>query len=103
MCDLSISECADFLQHLTLDPVNKPSPAGAQGILSRLGSCSTWFDYLSLSRPAATLAAEKHNASAGHTDRFGPGGVLYVLDEPSIGLHQRDNRRLIETLTRLRI
>ena len=39
---------------------------------------------------------------AGHADRLGAGGVLYVLDEPSIGLHQRDNSKLIATLERLR-
>ncbi|EUA35854.1 uvrABC system A domain protein [Mycobacterium xenopi 4042] len=104
MCDLSISECADFLQHLTLDP-RQQAIAGQvlKEILSRLGFLlDVGLDYLSLSRPAATLAAEKHNASGWPHRSVRPGGVLYVLDEPSIGLHQRDNRRLIETLTRLR-
>ena len=58
------------------------------------------LDYLSLDRPAGTLAG----GAAHPSDAIGLGlvGVLYVLDEPSIGLHQRDNHRLIETSTRLR-
>ena len=60
--------------------------------------------YLSLSTaPRARCPAARRSAS-GWPRRSAPAwsGVLYVLDEPSIGLHQRDNRRLIETLTRLR-
>ena len=61
------------------------------------------LDYLSLSRAAATLSGGEAQRIRLAT-QIGSGlvGVLYVLDEPSIGLHQRDNRRLIETLTRLR-
>jgi excinuclease ABC subunit A len=61
------------------------------------------LDYLSLDRPAATLSGGEAQRIRLAT-QIGSGlvGVLYVLDEPSIGLHQRDNRRLIETLTRLR-
>jgi excinuclease UvrABC ATPase subunit len=61
------------------------------------------LDYLSLARPAATLSGGEAQRIRLAT-QIGSGlvGVLYVLDEPSIGLHQRDNRRLIETLTRLR-
>jgi excinuclease ABC subunit A len=59
--------------------------------------------YLSLERPAATLSGGEAQRIRLAT-QIGSGlvGVLYVLDEPSIGLHQRDNRRLIDTLTRLR-
>jgi excinuclease ABC subunit A len=59
--------------------------------------------YLSLDRPAATLAGGEAQRIRLAT-QIGSGlvGVLYVLDEPSIGLHQRDNRRLIDTLIRLR-
>ena len=59
--------------------------------------------YLSLDRPAATLAGGEAQRIRLAT-QIGSGlvGVLYVLDEPSIGLHQRDNRRLIDTLVRLR-
>ena len=61
------------------------------------------LDYLSLERAAATLSGGEAQRIRLAT-QIGSGlvGVLYVLDEPSIGLHQRDNRRLIETLTRLR-
>jgi excinuclease ABC subunit A len=58
------------------------------------------LDYLSLDRPAGTLAGGEAQRIRLAT-QIGSGlvGVLYVLDEPSIGLHQRDNRRLIETLS----
>ena len=61
------------------------------------------LDYLTLARPAATLAGGEAQRIRLAT-QIGSGlvGVLYILDEPSIGLHQRDNRRLIETLIRLR-
>src|SRR6266513_2180839 len=61
------------------------------------------LDYLSLNRPSATLAGGEAQRIRLAT-QIGSGlvGVLYVLDEPSIGLHQRDNHRLLETLLRLR-
>jgi excinuclease ABC subunit A len=61
------------------------------------------LDYLTLSRPAGTLSGGEAQRIRLAT-QIGSGlmGVLYVLDEPSIGLHQRDNHRLIETLVRLR-
>ena len=61
------------------------------------------LDYLSLARGAATLSGGEAQRIRLAT-QIGSGlvGVLYVLDEPSIGLHQRDNARLIETLQRLR-
>ena len=61
------------------------------------------LDYLSLARPAGSLSGGEAQRIRLAT-QIGSGlvGVLYVLDEPSIGLHQRDNKRLIETLTRLR-
>ena len=61
------------------------------------------LDYLTLGRPAATLAGGEAQRIRLAT-QIGSGlvGVLYILDEPSIGLHQRDNRRLIDTLIRLR-
>ena len=71
---------------------------------SRLGFLvDVGLDYLSLDRPAATLAGGEAQRIRLAT-QIGSGlvGVLYVLDEPSIGLHQRDNRRLIDTLVRLR-
>jgi len=61
------------------------------------------LDYLTLSRSAATLAGgEAQRIRLASQIGSGLVGVLYVLDEPSIGLHQRDNHRLIETLVRLR-
>merc|ERR1739841_255489 len=61
------------------------------------------LDYLTMSRSAGTLAGGEAQRIRLAT-QIGSGlvGVLYVLDEPSIGLHQRDNHRLIETLVRLR-
>jgi excinuclease ABC subunit A len=61
------------------------------------------LDYLTLSRASATLAGGEAQRIRLAT-QIGSGlvGVLYILDEPSIGLHQRDNRRLIDTLVRLR-
>ena len=61
------------------------------------------LDYLTLDRAAATLAGgEAQRIRLASQIGTGLVGVLYVLDEPSVGLHQRDNRRLIETLARLR-
>ena len=61
------------------------------------------LDYLTLNRSAATLAGgEAQRIRLASQIGSGLEGVLYVLDEPSIGLHQRDNRRLIETLQHLR-
>ena len=61
------------------------------------------LDYLSLNRSASTLAGgEAQRIRLASQIGSGLVGVLYVLDEPSIGLHQRDNHRLIETLLRLR-
>jgi excinuclease ABC subunit A len=71
---------------------------------SRLGFLlDVGLDYLSLTRSAATLAGgEAQRIRLASQIGSGLVGVLYVLDEPSIGLHQRDNHRLIETLIRLR-
>src|SRR6516164_1328669 len=103
--ELSISDCSDFLNPLTLGP-REQAIAGQvlKEIQSRLGFLlDVGLDYLSLSRAAATLSGGEAQRIRLAT-QIGSGlvGVLYVLDEPSIGLHQRDNRRLIETLTRLR-
>src|SRR5205823_13845726 len=73
-------------------------------VAARLGFLvDVGLDYLSLDRAAATLAGGEAQRIRLAT-QIGSGlvGVLYVLDEPSIGLHQRDNHRLIETLMRLR-
>src|ERR671918_2385040 len=73
-------------------------------IRSRLGFLvDVGLDYLTLSRTAGTLAGGEAQRIRLAT-QIGSGlvGVLYILDEPSIGLHQRDNKRLIDTLIRLR-
>ena len=81
------------------------SPSGcSRRSTSGCASCSTSAcDYLTLDRPAGTLAGGEAQRIRLAT-QIGSGlvGVLYVLDEPCIGLHQRDNHRLIETLVRLR-
>jgi excinuclease ABC subunit A len=65
--------------------------------------CDVGLDYLSLERSAATLSGgEAQRIRLASQIGSGLVGVLYVLDEPSIGLHQRDNHKLIETLVRLR-
>ena len=105
VCELSIADCSDFLNELTLG-VREAAIAGQvlKEVQSRLGFLlDVGLDYLSLSRAAGTLSGGEAQRIRLAT-QIGSGlvGVLYVLDEPSIGLHQRDNRRLIETLTRLR-
>ncbi|MFD6894798.1 excinuclease ABC subunit UvrA [Rhodococcus sp. NPDC060086] len=105
VCELSIAECADFLNSLTLGP-REAAIAGQvlKEVQARLGFLlDVGLDYLSLARAAATLSGGEAQRIRLAT-QIGSGlvGVLYVLDEPSIGLHQRDNRRLIDTLTRLR-
>ncbi|MFZ2528407.1 MAG: excinuclease ABC subunit UvrA [Rhodococcus sp. (in: high G+C Gram-positive bacteria)] len=105
VCDLSIGECSAFLNSLTLGS-REEAIAGSvlKEVQSRLGFLlDVGLEYLTLSRAAATLSGGEAQRIRLAT-QIGSGlvGVLYVLDEPSIGLHQRDNRRLIETLTRLR-
>ncbi|MFL6124307.1 excinuclease ABC subunit UvrA, partial [Actinophytocola sp.] len=102
---LSISECAEFLAGLQLGR-REQAIAGAvlKEIQARLRFLlDVGLDYLSLDRAAGTLSGGEAQRIRLAT-QIGSGlvGVLYVLDEPSIGLHQRDNHRLIETLTRLR-
>ncbi|MFN8039394.1 MAG: excinuclease ABC subunit UvrA [Acidimicrobiales bacterium] len=93
LADLTLSE----RDHLIADRVLKEINARL-GFLLDVG-----LDYLSLSRSAATLAGgEAQRIRLASQIGSGLVGVLYVLDEPSIGLHQRDNRRLIDTLIRLR-
>lgn len=102
---LPIGECRTFLANLTLEAREK---AIAERVLKEVNErlnflVDVGLDYLSLDRPAATLAGGEAQRIRLAT-QIGAGlvGVLYVLDEPSIGLHQRDNHRLIETLVRLR-
>jgi excinuclease ABC subunit A len=105
VCSLPIREARDFLDTLELGEREKQIAAQVlKEIQARLGFLlDVGLDYLSLSRAAATLSGGEAQRIRLAT-QIGSGlvGVLYVLDEPSIGLHQRDNRRLIDTLTRLR-
>ncbi len=104
-CALPIRECAEFLSQLDLTARERQiAEAVLKEIHARLGFLlDVGLDYLSLDRPAGTLSGGEAQRIRLAT-QIGSGlvGVLYVLDEPSIGLHQRDNHRLIETLTRLR-
>ncbi|ABS04404.1 excinuclease ABC, A subunit [Kineococcus radiotolerans SRS30216 = ATCC BAA-149] len=105
VCAMPIDECATFLGALQLSTREKRIAAQVlKEIQARLGFLlDVGLDYLSLDRPAGTLSGGEAQRIRLAT-QIGSGlvGVLYVLDEPSIGLHQRDNRRLIDTLTRLR-
>ncbi|WP_369798824.1 excinuclease ABC subunit UvrA [Dermacoccus sp. PE3] len=105
VCALPISESAYFLDGVDFDSRERQI---AERVIKEIGArlgflLDVGLDYLSLDRPAGTLSGGEAQRIRLAT-QIGSGlvGVLYVLDEPSIGLHQRDNHRLIETLTRLR-
>ena len=105
VCDLSIGESAKFLAALELTERERMiAERVTKEINARLGFLlDVGLDYLTLSRSAGTLAGgEAQRIRLASQIGSGLVGTLYVLDEPSIGLHQRDNRRLIDTLTRLR-
>jgi len=105
VCDMSIGESAKFLATLELtDRERIIAERVVKEVNARLGFLlDVGLDYLSLSRSAGTLAGgEAQRIRLASQIGSGLVGTLYVLDEPSIGLHQRDNRRLIETLLRLR-
>ena len=100
-----VREAAEWLRALALSPREQLiAERPLSEIQARLGFLAdVGLGYLSLDRPAATLAGgEAQRIRLATQIGSGLTGVLYVLDEPSIGLHQRDNQRLIETLTRLR-
>ena len=105
LCELSIGKAREFLMDVNLDERSKHIAVQVlKEIDARLGFLlDVGLDYLTLSRAAGTLSGGEAQRIRLAT-QIGSGlvGVLYVLDEPSIGLHQRDNRRLIDTLTRLR-
>jgi excinuclease ABC subunit A len=105
VCSMSIGESAKFLGALELSERDRMiAERVTKEINARLGFLlDVGLDYLSLSRAAATLAGgEAQRIRLASQIGSGLVGTLYVLDEPSIGLHQRDNRRLIDTLLRLR-
>ncbi|WP_314849852.1 excinuclease ABC subunit UvrA [Rothia mucilaginosa] len=103
--DLSLADALAFVRGLQLS--TREAKIGEQ-VLKEIDArlqflLDVGLDYLTLSRSAGTLSGGEAQRIRLAT-QIGSGlvGVLYVLDEPSIGLHQRDNRRLIETLTKLR-
>ncbi|MBO0868555.1 MAG: excinuclease ABC subunit UvrA [Micromonosporaceae bacterium] len=105
VCALSIGDCAEMLAVLELTDRQKMI---AERVLKEINArlqfmVDVGLDYLSLDRAAGTLSGGEAQRIRLAT-QIGSGlvGVLYVLDEPSIGLHQRDNHRLIETLLRLK-
>ena len=105
VCQMSIGESAKFLAALELSERDRIiAERVTKEINARLGFLlDVGLDYLSLSRSAGTLAGgEAQRIRLASQIGSGLVGTLYVLDEPSIGLHQRDNRRLIDTLIRLR-
>jgi len=105
VCALPINEAAEFLDGVELSTREKQI---AERVLKEIQErlrflLDVGLDYLSLDRPSGTLSGGEAQRIRLAT-QIGAGlvGVLYVLDEPSIGLHQRDNQRLIETLVRLK-
>ena len=105
VCAMAIGESAKFLAALELSERDRMiAERVTKEINARLGFLlDVGLDYLSLSRAAGTLAGgEAQRIRLASQIGSGLVGTLYVLDEPSIGLHQRDNRRLIDTLLRLR-
>ncbi|MBQ7939059.1 MAG: excinuclease ABC subunit UvrA [Clostridia bacterium] len=105
LCDLSICDALDFINSLTFTPSEEMIAREIMKELrSRLGFLiNVGLDYLTLSRRAGTLSGgEAQRIRLATQIGSALTGVMYVLDEPSIGLHQRDNSRLIATLKHLR-
>jgi excinuclease ABC subunit A len=105
LCSMSIGEAAKVLDGLHLSERDLLiAERVVKEINARIGFLlDVGLDYLSLGRSAATLSGgEAQRIRLASQIGSGLVGVLYVLDEPSIGLHQRDNAKLIETLKRLR-
>ncbi len=105
LCDLPISQINDFFTQIELSETERQiGRMVLKEIAQRLKFLvDVGLDYLTLSRAAATLSGgEAQRIRLATQIGSGLAGVLYVLDEPSIGLHQRDNDRLIATLKRLR-
>ena len=104
-CDLSVKKELEFLDHLELEGANAViADQILREIRSRLGFLlSVGLQYLTLSRGAGTLSGGEAQRIRLAT-QIGSSlmGVLYILDEPSIGLHQRDNDKLLDTLRHLR-
>ncbi len=105
ICELSIDDAIDTFQHIKLDEKEKQIASQVfKEINARLKFMQdVGLNYLSLARSAVSLSGgEAQRIRLATQIGSGLQGVLYVLDEPSIGLHQRDNERLIRTLEHLR-
>ncbi len=104
-CRMSVTEALDFVNSLELTPREAMiAKQILKEIKSRLGFLqSVGLEYLTLARSAGTLSGgESQRIRLATQIGSSLTGVLYILDEPSIGLHQRDNDKLIATLRRLR-
>src|ERR671927_1800847 len=105
ICDLSIDDCYKFFQTIELSETERYiAKTILKEIISRLEFLrNVGLNYLSLNRMTATLSGgESQRIRLATQIGSNLTGVLYVLDEPTIGLHQRDNAKLIETLRKLR-
>ncbi len=103
--EMTIAECYRFFQDVLLEEKEREiARTILKEIVSRLKFLmDVGLDYISLERPSATLSSgESQRIRLATQIGSGLTGVLYVLDEPSIGLHQRDNERLLATLQKLR-
>ncbi|HEX5359161.1 MAG TPA: excinuclease ABC subunit UvrA, partial [Candidatus Nitrosotalea sp.] len=104
-CDLSIDACYEFFKNLQLSETEKYiAKSILKEVLSRLEFLrNVGLNYLTLNRVSSTLSGgEAQRIRLATQIGSNLTGVLYVLDEPTIGLHQRDNAKLIKTLTKLR-
>jgi excinuclease ABC subunit A len=105
LCQMSIRECSNFFENMNLVPQQELI---AERILKEIKNrlqflIDVGMDYLNMARTTSTLSGGESQRIRLAT-QIGSGlmGVLYVLDEPTVGLHQRDNLRLIDTLKKLR-
>jgi excinuclease ABC subunit A len=105
VCGLAVGDAAEFFQELDLNPTQQMIATEVlKEIRTRLGFLiDVGLEYLTLDRTAPTLSGgESQRIRLASQIGSGLVGVLYILDEPSIGLHPRDNDRLLKTLRRLR-
>ncbi len=105
LCDMPINEIRGFFNKLELNEKEKMiAKQILKEIEARIGFlCDVGLEYLTLSRSAGTLSGgEAQRIRLATQIGSGLTGVMYILDEPSIGLHQRDNDKLISTLKKLR-
>ena len=105
VCNLSVADAAEFFGTLELDRIGQTIAAElVKEIRGRLGFLvNVGLEYLTLDRTAPTLSGgESQRIRLAGQIGCGLVGVLYILDEPSIGLHPRDNQKLLDTLTTLR-